>query len=83
MPDVKVDYGDSFATPTLQAVNGASPCDSASRRFLAGARTILGWRSRRRAECFSHRDDNDASVDLQTLGNFGGVVQDLPALRRW
>ncbi len=75
MPDVKLDYGDSPATPTLQAVNGARhailPPDAsllALGQFADGDADGLPSAS-------LTGDDNDASVDLQTLGSLGGVVQ--------
>ncbi len=75
MPDVKVDYGDTNATPTLQAVNGARhallPIDApllALGQFADGDADGLPTAS-------ATGDDNDASVDLQTLGSVGGVVQ--------
>ncbi len=75
MPDVEVDYGDTSATPTLQTANGARhailPIDApllALGQFADGDADGLPTAD-------ATGDDNDASVDLQTLGSTGGVVQ--------
>ena len=75
MPDVEVDYGDTSATPTLQAVNGARhallPVDA---QLLALGQFADGDTDGAPTPAATG-DDNDASVNLQTLGSVGGVVQ--------
>ncbi len=74
MPNVQVVYGDTLPPQTLQAVQRCTSRAAAGRCATAGLGTI-----RRREipygapSAAANGDDNDASIDLQTLGSVGQV----------
>ncbi len=74
MPDVKVDYGDTNATPTLQAANGARHALLPVDAPLLALGQFADADADGAPTASATGDDNDASVDLQTLGSAGGVV---------
>ncbi|MCC6507667.1 MAG: cadherin-like domain-containing protein, partial [Pirellulaceae bacterium] len=75
MPDVRVDYGDTSATPTLQSVNGARHALLPVDAPLLALGQFADADGDGAPTASATGDDNDTFVDLLTLGSLGGVVQ--------